>query len=246
MRWSDEALILSVRPHGETAAIVEVFARGHGRTLGLVHGGQSRTRRPVLQIGNHVDVTWRARLAEQLGQMQLELRTGYAAQMLNDRAGLAVLAAMAALMRYLPERDPHENLFEISMFVLGYLAEPEVWPALYVRWELALLDDLGFGLDLTACAATGTREDLIYVSPKSGKAVSAAAGAPYKDKLLPLPPFLRGKHPGAPSLADVLDGLRLTAFFLTVRLYEGHEQALPEARTRLTRLLERQALRGAG
>ncbi len=242
MQWSDEALILSVRPHGETAAIVEVFARSHGRTLGLVHGGQSRSRRPVLQIGNHVDITWQARLAEQLGRMQVDLRSGYAAQMLDDRAGLAILSSMAALMRHLPERDSHENLFEISMFVLNFLEDPAVWPALYVRWELELLGELGFGLDLTVCAATGALEDLVYVSPKSGRAVSAAAGAPYKDKLLPLPQFLRGKKTDAPSMENVLDGLSLTEFFITKRLYDNDAQALPEARVRLARLLQRSAL----
>ncbi|MEO0810283.1 MAG: DNA repair protein RecO [Pseudomonadota bacterium] len=241
MEWSDEALILSVRSHGETASIAEVFSRAHGRYFGLVHGGQSRRRRPILQIGNHVDAIWKARLADQLGHIQLELKCGFAAKVLDDRAGLAMLMSLAALLRQLPERDAHGSLYEISMFVLGFLDDPDVWPALYVRWEMALLDELGFGLDITACAATGTHDDLIYVSPKSGRAVSASAGEPYKDKLLPLPAFLLGRQRKAPSMADVLAGLQLTEYFLVTRVFEQCRQALPEARIRLAQLLRRAA-----
>jgi len=239
MEWSDEALIISVRPHGETAAIIEVFSRDHGRHLGMVHGGRSRLQRPILQIGNHVDVVWKARLADHLGTMKVELRHGYAAQALEDRAGLALLTSMAALIRLIPERDPHENFYEISMFVLGYLDDFSIWPALYVRWEMELLGELGFGLDLTACAATGSRENLIYVSPKSGKAVSASAGEPYKDRLMILPGFLKDGQREPPSAADVLAGLKLTEFFLLSRVYEQHGQGVPEARLRLSELLRR-------
>src|SRR5262252_5593348 len=192
MEWSDEGVILSVRPHGETGAVLELFTRAHGRHLGLVHGGRSRKLRPILQTGNHVDATWKARLADNLGHFGVELRRGFAAEVMDDAPALAGLTSIAALARLLPERDPHPSLFEITLFVLGYLDDREVWPALLVRWELALLEELGFGLDLTACAATGSPHNLIYVSPRSGRAVSAAAGEPYKQRLLALPKFLLG------------------------------------------------------
>ena len=153
MNWTDEGIILSVRAHGETAALVELFTRAHGRHLGLVHGGRSRKQRPVLQTGNHVDAAWKGRLPEHLGHMTLELRTGYAAQAMDDPLALNGLTALAALSRMLPERDPHPSLYEITLFVLGFLDDTTVWPALLVRWEMALLSELGFGLDLGACAA---------------------------------------------------------------------------------------------
>jgi DNA repair protein RecO (recombination protein O) len=239
MQWSDEAVILGVRPHGETAAVVELFTRAHGRHLGLVHGGRSRRLRPVLQVGNHVDVTWKARLADNLGHFALELRKGYAALLMDDAAALAALTSMAALVRLLPERDPHPNLYEVTQFVLGYLEVRAVWPALLVRWELALLDELGFGLDLSSCAATGTNGDLHYVSPKSGRAVSADAGEPYRDRLLALPPFLRGQGARDVSSADVEAGFALTGHFLEARVLAQRNAQMPEARSRLLSYLRR-------
>lgn len=244
MEWSDEAVILSVRAHGETAAIVEVLTRSHGRHSGLVHGGRSRKSRPVLQMGNHVAASWKARLSEQLGSMTLELQHGYAAQSMDDPAGLTALQSLCALSRLLPERDPHPNLYEITLFVLGYLDDGSVWPALYVRWELALLQELGFGLDLTACAATGTANDLAYVSPKSGRAVSREAGLPYAQRLLALPAFLTANRPtGANAIvtpSDVAAGLALTQHFLQARVMAPRDMTLPDVRLRLGDLLLRQ------
>ncbi|HEX5957848.1 MAG TPA: DNA repair protein RecO, partial [Hyphomicrobiaceae bacterium] len=217
MEWSDEGVVLSVRTHGETAAVVDLFTRAHGRHSGLVHGGRSRRLRPVLQIGNHVDATWKARLADNLGHYGIELRRAFSAPLMEDAPALAAMTSMAALARLLPERDPHPNLFEITLFVLGFLDDPAVWPALLVRWELALLDELGFGLDLATCAVTGGATDLIYVSPKSGRAVSAESGEPYKDRLLTLPQFLRGGSSGGVRREDVLAGLALTGHFLDAR-----------------------------
>jgi DNA repair protein RecO (recombination protein O) len=239
MQWTDEGVVLSVRPHGETAAVVELFTRRQGRHLGLVHGGRSRRLRPVLQVGNHVDATWKARLADNLGHFALELRRGYAALVMEDAAALAAMTSMAALVRLLPERDPHPNLFEITLFVLSYLGDRAVWPALVVRWELALLDELGFGLDLASCAATGGRAGLIYVSPKSGRAVSAEAGAPYQDRLLALPGFLRGGAAGDVHRADVLAGFELTGHFLEARVLAQRNLEMPEARGRLLSYLRR-------
>lgn len=239
MNWSDEGIILSVRPHGETAAVVELFTRAHGRHTGLVHGGRSRKIRPVLQTGNHVDAAWKGRLSEHLGHMTLELRTGYAAQAMDDAASLVALTSMASLARLLPERDPHPNLYEITLFVFGFLDDPTAWPALMVRWELALLAELGFGLDLNECAATGTNDALIYVSPKSGRAVSASAGEPYRERLLSLPGFLlSGRRSGAGvTEIDVMNGLKLTRFFLESRVFAPRDMKLPEPRLRLEALL---------
>lgn len=233
MQWSDEAIVLSVRPHGETAAIVELLTRAHGRSLGLVYGGRSRKLRPILQIGNHVDATWKARLADQLGHVTLELRRGYAAESFADAAALAALSSMTALTRLLPERDPHPNLYEVTLFVLGFLSDATVWPALMVRWELALLEELGYGLDLSQCAATGANDQLIYVSPKTGRAVSASAGEPYRDRLLALPGFLTKQRGAGAANADVLSGLALTGHFLEVRALGPNGDKLPEARERM-------------
>jgi DNA repair protein RecO (recombination protein O) len=237
MNWTDEGIILSVRPHGETAAVVEMFTRAHGRHLGLVHGGRSRKQRPVLQMGNHIDAAWKARLAEHLGHMTLELRRGYAAAAMENATTLSGLTSLCSLTRLLPERDPHPNLFEVTLFVLSYLDEPNVWPALLVRWELALLEELGFGLDLSQCAATGSNDQLVYVSPKSGRAVSAAAGEPYKDKLLSLPEFLLGNRNAPVTPHDIEAGLTLTGHFLETRVLRPREEEMPDARHRLTTLL---------
>lgn len=233
MDWSDEGVILSVRPHGETAVIAEVLTRRQGRHLGLVHGGRSRKLRPVLQTGNHVDIAWKARLADQLGYFTVDLRRGFAAEAMQDGAALAGLSSLATLARLLPERDPHPNLYEVTLFVLGFLDDPEVWPALMVRWELALLAELGFGLDLTRCAATGGNDDLVWVSPRTGRAVSASAGEPYRDRLLALPGFLVGRAGGLAGPDDLAAGFRLTGHFLETRVLAPREAALPEPRGRM-------------
>lgn len=238
MEWRDEGIVLAVRPHGETAAVVEVLTSRHGRAAALVHGGRSRRLRPVLQIGNHVDVTWKARLAEQLGHFTIELRRGFAAEAMVDTMALTGLTAIATMARLLPERDPHPSLYEVTMFVLSFLDDASVWPALYARWELALLDELGFGLDLGQCAATGSNDALIYVSPKSGKAVSASAGEPYRDRLLGLPQFLRGATGGmSVTGGDVRAALALTGHFIETRVLMPAGQRMPDVRTRLVEML---------
>ncbi len=233
MQWTDEGIVLSVRPHGETAAVVDLWTRAHGRHTGLVHGGRSRRLRPVLQAGNHVDATWKARLADQLGSMNVEMRRAFAAETLDDARALMALSSITTLTGLLPERDPHPNLYEITLFVLGFLDDATVWPALLVRWELALLDELGFGLDLSQCAATGSNDQLIYVSPKSGRAVSASAGEPYRDKLLALPQFLTKQRSGPVTTHDVNLGFALTGHFIEKYLLSPRGQLLPAARMRL-------------
>ena len=241
MHWSDEGVVLSIRPNGETAAVVELFTRSHGRHLGLVHGGRSRKLRPVLQLGNHVDASWKGRLPEQLGHITVELRRGYAAGAMDDGDALSGLTSLCTLIRLLPERDPHPSLFEITLFVLSFLDDASVWPALMVRWEMALLEELGFGLDLTSCAATGSAQNLVFVSPKSGRAVSAAAGEPYRDRLLRLPSFLAKGRQGPVTPEDIRDGFTLTGHFLETRVLAPRGEALPEARGRFTATLGRAA-----
>ncbi|MFP3921205.1 MAG: DNA repair protein RecO [Dichotomicrobium sp.] len=240
MEWSDEGIVLSVRPHGETAAVAELLTRAHGRHLGLVHGGRSRRLRPVLQPGNAVRAVWRARLSEHLGVMRVEAETSYAAQAMTDRLALLGLSSACSLARLLPERDPHPEVYDGLAVLMAALSRPGEWPALLVEWELALIGELGFGLDLGSCAATGTRDDLRYVSPRSGRAVSGTAGGPYRDKLLTLPPFLAGDD-RPPSRADICAGLRLTGHFLDKWVMAPGEMTLPDVRLRLLRQLEKSA-----
>jgi DNA repair protein RecO (recombination protein O) len=239
MEWQDEGVVLSVRAHGETSALVELFTREHGRHLGLVMGGRSRRLRPVLQTGNHVEVRWRARLEDHLGHLTVEMRRGFAAQALDSAIALNALGSIAALLRLLPERDPHASLYEVTLFVLEYLADRAMLPALVVRWELALLDELGFGLDLSKCAATGGNDRLVYVSPRTGRAVSASAGEPWRDKLLALPQFLQAGGGAPAGAADVANGFRLTGHFLATRALEPRGLRLPDERERMIELAGR-------
>lgn len=215
MEWHDEGIIIGLRKHGETSLIVELMTRAHGRHMGIVKGGRSRRMQPTLQQGNSVEVTWRARLEEHLGLFALEVTKVRAAEIMESPLALAGINLMGELLRLLPERDPHETLYEMAHAMADHLGEPEIGPALMVRFELEVLSELGFRLDLSECAATGRNDELIYVSPKSGRAVSASAGEPYKERLLPLPAFLRAlSWQGVPSRAEVADGFRLTGYFL--------------------------------
>jgi DNA repair protein RecO (recombination protein O) len=231
MEWHDDGIILATRKHGETSAIVEVMTRGHGRHLGLVRGGRSRRMQPMLQPGNRVQLIWRARLDEHLGLFQAEPLESNAAWLLQSAAAVYGLQTLAAHLRLLPERDPHEGLYQALRLVLEHLGEPASAAELVARFELLILEELGFGLDLTRCAATGKREDLVYVSPKSGCAVSGSAGRPYHDRMLPLPTFLRETSLRRADLAELEDAFRLTGFFLARYVYEPRGMAPPEART---------------
>ncbi|WP_088343175.1 MULTISPECIES: DNA repair protein RecO [Rhodomicrobium] len=239
MDWTDTAIVLQARPHGETSAVLDLFTREHGRHHGLVRGGRSRKIRPTLQTGNLVSVEWRARLSEQLGYFVVELDRPYAARALDDRLALSGIGTLAGHAALLAERDPHPNLFDLARLMLDHLDEETLWPQLLVRFELLLLAELGFGLDLERCAATGAREGLTYVSPKSGSAVSAEAGAPYKDKLMPLPPFLRSASAVATDPQEVAEGFALTGFFLERHVFEPRGLPMPPARQELLRLMRR-------
>jgi DNA repair protein RecO (recombination protein O) len=231
MQWVDEAIVLGVKRHGEASAILEVMTREHGRHLGLVRGAAGVRLRPVLQPGNRVNVTWRARLDEHLGHYQVEGLDLAAARFLDAAHALYGLTHIAALCRLLPERDPHPQVHASLDHVLDALTDARLAGARMARFELQLLSELGFGLDLESCAATGSTAELVYVSPKSGRAVSRAAGHPWHDRLLRLPAFLSEPMPEeAPSAADLADGFAMTGFFLTRYVLEPRGLALPEAR----------------
>jgi DNA repair protein RecO (recombination protein O) len=229
MQWTDEGIVLGVKRHGEASAILELMTREHGRHLGLVRGGFGARLKPILQPGNSVGATWRARLDEHLGHYSVEGLRLRAAGYFGAPHAVYGVTHLAALMRLLPERDPHAGLYAGLETLLERLDDP-IWTApMVVRFELQLLAELGFGLDLTQCAATGARAELIYVSPKSGRAVSRNAGAPYADKLLRLPEFLRDEQTPADS-RDLADGFALTGFFLTRHALEPRGLMLADER----------------
>jgi DNA repair protein RecO (recombination protein O) len=230
MEWRDEGIILGTRKHGETSAILEVMTRAHGRHLGLVRGGRSRKQQPVLQPGNRVDLLWRARLDEHLGTFQAEAIEMNAARLMDSAVAIYGLQTMAAHLRLLPERDAHDGLYETLALMIAHLDDADAAGELVARFELLILDELGFGLDLSQCAATGARQDLAYVSPKSGRAVSRAAGAPWRDKMLVLPAFLQRGSGLRADPAAIEDAFRLTGFFFTRHVYEPRGIEAPGAR----------------
>jgi DNA repair protein RecO (recombination protein O) len=242
VEWSDEGIVLTLRPHGESSGILEALTRNHGRHLGLVRGGGSTKGRASLQPGNRVKLTWRARLSENLGVYVAELARARASDMFEDRAALAGLNAFAAVAgAVLPEREPHSAAFVAAEVLLETMASHrfEDWAPLFVLWEVGLLNELGFGLDLSRCAATGSADDLVYVSPRTGRAVSRSAGDAYRDRLLQLPAFLLGRQAGEGTPRDALMGLELTAHFLAQWVLAPHHKTIPEARNRLTQFAAR-------
>ena len=227
MQWTDEGIVLGSRHHGETSAILELMTRAHGRHLGLVRGGASSRLRPVLQPGNAVRAIWRARLDEHLGNYTVEALRTHAASSLAPAHVVYGVTHLAALCRLLPERDPHAEVHDALVAVLDQL-ENKLAAALVVRFELQMLTELGFGLDLAACAATGQATDLGYVSPKSGRAVSRSAGEPWHSRLLRLPAFLAGAN--NPSFDDLADGFTLTGFFLRRHVLDPRGLVFVDAR----------------
>ncbi|MBT6284089.1 MAG: DNA repair protein RecO [Rhodospirillaceae bacterium] len=241
MNWSDEGIVLSARKHGESAAIVTLLTRTNGRYSGLVHGGSGSRARGIYQTGNLVSADWRARLSEHLGTMSCELLRPYSAALMTERLPLlALISAGAILERLLPEREPHPETFERFQALIESLGDGPDWVTGYVRWERRLLEDLGYGLDLIACAATGTTDDLIYVSPRTGCAVSAGAGGPYSDKLLKLPAFFLGSTDRM-TRDDIRDGLRVTGHFLARCAKDANAGDLPAARAQFVDRLRRDA-----
>ncbi|MFC4667678.1 DNA repair protein RecO [Seohaeicola nanhaiensis] len=239
MKWRDHGILLSARQHGETSAIIEVFTESHGRHAGIVRGGVSRRIAPILQPGAQLDLEWRARLEDHLGTFQVEPMRSRAAAAMSGRLALAGLNAVCALLSVsLPEREAHPRLYGHSERLLDLLGQDEIWPLAYLNWEKALLEEVGFGLDLTACAVTGATEGLIYVSPRTGRAVSAEGAGDWAARLLPLPPCLRGE--GEAPDAEVALALGTTGYFLDHHVAAGlGDRALPAARARLVELLAR-------
>ena len=239
MEWRDQGILLSTRRHGETSAIIEVFTPSHGRHAGVVRGGTSRKTAPHLQPGAQLDVHWRARLEDHIGSFSVEPVRSRAAAALGDRVSLAGLNAVTALLAYcLPEREAHLALYHETETLLDLLGQHEIWPLAYLRWEVRLLSDMGYALELDRCAVTGSTEDLIYVSPKTGRAVSRAGAGDWAERLLPLPPVLRGE--GAAPDAEVAEAFLTTGYFLQNHLARdlGHKP-LPDARDRFVDALRR-------
>lgn len=230
MEFEDDAFVLSARAHGETGAIVELLTAHHGKYAAHVAGGASRKLKPLLQAGAPVTTRYRARVSDQLGSATLESAGEGPAALFDDPLALAGLAAAAAVAAgALPEREPHPGAYLAFEALSQALVHPEIWPAVFVRFEAGLLQDLGFGLDLSKCAATGAVDDLIYVSPRTGRAVSAQAGKAYKDRLLALPPFLLSSQARL-TPGDVAAGLAITAHFLEAFIFNPLNRPLPPAR----------------
>lgn len=231
MDWTDDGIVLSARRHGESSAIVHLLTAAHGRHAGLVRGGAGKRARGIYQPGNQVRAVWRARLSEHLGSYTCELATSRAAALLNEPARLAALSAACAMAELaLPEREAHVPVYLGFIALLDALAE-DTWPEVYVRWELGLLAELGYGLELDKCAATGRNDQLAWVSPKSGRAVTLSAGEPYRDRMLALPAFLTDGTEAA--LGDIAAGLKLTGYFLDDHLFRPFGREMPAARRRL-------------
>jgi len=244
MEWQDEGIILGTRRHGETSAIVEAMTKAHGRHLGLVKGGRSHRMQPLLQAGNRVELVWRARLDEHLGNFQVEPLEFSAARLMETPLGLTGLQLAASHIRLLPERDPHPGLYEMLALILVHMDESLTAGELLVRLEAMMLEELGFGLDLGSCAVTGGREDLGFVSPKSGRAVCRAAAAPWAERLLPLPAFLMGSDLRAASPSELAAAFRLTGHFIARHVWEPRGLTPPETRAAFVGIVTRDA--GAG
>jgi DNA repair protein RecO (recombination protein O) len=239
MEWRDQGAVLSVRKHGETSAIVEVFTEAHGRHAGVVRGAISRKLTPVLQPGSQVDVTWRARLEDHLGTFVVEPLRSRSAVVMSDRLALSGLNAITAMLRFtLPERAPHAQVYAGSVQLLDMLGVTGDWQLAYLRWELMLLEEMGFALDLSRCAVTGSFDDLIYVSPRTGRAVSRQGAGNWAARLLPLPACLLGQ--GGAETSELLQGLTTTGHFLNLLAQDLGNRPLPEARNRFIDLLARQ------
>lgn len=239
--WRGQAIVLGARRFGENDAIADVFSAVKGRASGLVYGGTSRKKKPLLEPGTVLDVQWRARSDAALGHFEtLEPVGAGPAALMDDPAALLAIGALTSLLRDgLMEHQPQAALFEATLVMLDALAERSIWPAAYVRWELGLLAETGYGLDLSVCALTGSRDDLAWVSPKTGRAACRAAGEPYADKLLVLPGFVVDSRKPVAS-GDVADGLALGGWFLNRELLAPIQKDLPEARYRLINTLARE------
>ena len=240
MEWRDQGILLSARKHGETSSIIEMFTPTQGRHVGVVRGGTSRKIAPILQPGAQLDVVWRARLEDHIGSFSVEPVRSRAAVAMGDRLALAGLNTVTALLSFcLPEREAHVALYASTQALLDLLGQSDIWPLAYLQWELGLLEEMGYALDLTACAVTGATEGLCYVSPKSGRAVSVKGAGEWVDRLLPLPDVLRGEGEGTD--AEIAQGFVTTGYFLESHLAQDlGGKPLPKARARFVEAFNRQ------
>lgn len=244
MEWREEAIVLGLRRYAENSAVVEVMTAEHGRHAGLVRGASGRRLRGVLQPGNKVAAHWRARLSDHLGNFTIEAIENRSARLMDDAEALAGLRSLCALASAtLPEREAHPGLYAGMNLIISMMEDGHIWPALLVRWELELLQELGFGLDLSQCAATGSSEDLAYVSPRTGRAVSREAGKPYHDRLLKLPLFMLASQAGDVGTDDIVDGLTLTGHFLEKHVLAHRDMGLPGPRRALLETFQKQSSR---
>lgn len=244
VNWTDEALILGGRRFGEGGLILDVLTKTKGRRAGLVYGGASRRKRAQLEAGNTVEVSWSGRLEEQLGRFDVaEATSERAARLMDEADALAAISSVTSILRsVLNEGDAAGSaLYDASTIVLDALGAPEIWPALYVRWEMGLLSALGYGLELTTCALSGANDGLTHVSPKTGRAVKGSEAEEYVDRLLALPAFLIDSTASI-TPKSVGDGLILTGHFLERRIYYAVNKPPPEQRDLLLRRLERSGL----
>jgi DNA repair protein RecO (recombination protein O) len=237
MEWHDEGLVLGCRKHGETSVIMEVMTRGHGRTLGLVRGGRSRKQQPMLQPGNRVSLNWRARLEDHLGMITVEPLAMRAARLMESPSGVHGIQLIASHLRLLPERESLPGVFDAVDAMVAHLPDARDAAELMVRFEIALLQELGFGLDLSRCAMTGSRDGLAYVSPNTGRAVTKEAGQPWAAKLLELPPFLRAGANMRPDAEMLVMAFALTGHFLARNVYEPRGLEAPHARDSFVRAI---------
>jgi DNA repair protein RecO (recombination protein O) len=237
VEWQDNGIILKLSPHGEGKAVVAIFTESHGRHLGYVRG--TRKQGAFLQPGSLVSCRWQARLQDNLGSWTIEPQRSMYSRLMGSPPLLAALMSASAWVELtLAEREVHGDLYATFKDCLEQLDTPDGL-AKYVHFEISLLQELGFGLDLSQCAASGDTAGLTYVSPKTGRAVCEREGEPYKDRLLPLPRFLVENSEKVP-IKDIRDGLQLTSYFLERFVLTQLNKAMPEARIRLSKILRRQ------
>ena len=241
MEWSSDGIIISSRRQGESSAIVEVFTPDHGRYFGLVRGGSGRRMRPLLQVGNHVFVVWKARLSEHLGTFIVELKMAYAAFVMDDALMLTILSTACSLIRCLPERHAHPRIYALIMMLLDKIEDYKICSILFIRYELALLEEMGYGLDLSCCVVNGSKHQLTHISPKSGRAVSAEVAEPYLDKLYPIPAFFIDSHASV-TQNDIFHGFAVTGHFLKKWIYYPVNQSIPESRDRMLKMLLKESI----
>lgn len=240
MHWTDQAIVLSAKKYGESSAIVTLLTAEHGIFKGLVRGISGKKQRGIYQTGNLIEAIWRGRLSEHLGNFTAELESANAAMLLSSSSKLSALLSISSILEsVLPEREPHMDVFEHLVDFIEHLTEDKNWPLYYVAMEFKLLNLLGFGIDVSSCAATGAVEDLIYISPKSGRAVSRTAGDPYRDRLFAMPKFLTNGYNSDIKMHEIINAMNICSYFLEKYRFKPHNASLPDARLRFAEIMKK-------